>query len=274
MSTELLLPYALDSSGALIHAAVAAKAVYSCPACFSPVIFRLCTAKRSHFAHRAETGCTNESVLHATAKRLIVQAVERWRTGTADAPIIFFSCPSHGHIKSHPLKLVESAKLEVSITTPLNFQYRLDCGLFIGDTLTSAVEVRVTHAVDILKFARLHIPTIEVEGSTILDNPLEWHVLAHNTEVMCHKCWCDAFINIRLERYLKLELGIDNCMEGSGNGFASATRLVDQMDATANRLYREAKQAKTLANMEYERRNQLQKHINKLLRDVGYDEIY
>jgi competence CoiA-like predicted nuclease len=51
---------------------------FACPGCGDPLVFRAGEVRARHFAHRATGICTSETVLHATAKRLVAESVARF----------------------------------------------------------------------------------------------------------------------------------------------------------------------------------------------------
>lgn len=74
--TDLLVPLAVDPSGRLVRPAAATRGqTYSCPSCGQPIIAKLGDRRVRHFAHAAGSNCSLETLLHKTAKRLVVQAI-------------------------------------------------------------------------------------------------------------------------------------------------------------------------------------------------------
>jgi hypothetical protein len=75
MAVQIAL--ALDDSGHFIHIdQVTGAGSWRCPACGSHVIAKRGDVKAHHFAHKAETSCSSESVIHALAKSIIVEAAQ------------------------------------------------------------------------------------------------------------------------------------------------------------------------------------------------------
>jgi hypothetical protein len=169
---ELKVPFAVDENGVLVDPSGSEKGKsYSCPACGVPVVFKKGAVKVPHFAHLTGTNCSQESIVHKTAKRLVQQMVINWRSGSSSAPVVLRVCRVCGEHIEQPLPdKVTSALLE----------YRLlggrivDVALMSGDQPVAAVEIRVCHAVDDVKSADLPVPFIEVDGVQLLSNPALW----------------------------------------------------------------------------------------------------
>src|SRR5690606_6630779 len=118
-----------------------------------------------HFHHRRTT-CSAESVVHLSAKRLVVQAVARWRDG--GPPVTFLRrCAEPGCDASTrqaiPRKVVRAAE-----------EWRLRTGhvvdvalLGLADLPIAAVEIVVSHEVDDEKAFELGLPWIEVDGGAV-----------------------------------------------------------------------------------------------------------
>ncbi len=261
---DFVLPYALNDAGVLVSAVEAIKDSYSCPACFSPVIFRSCTKKRSHFAHKANTACTSESVLHATAKKLIVQIIKQSQFDKSIQPIILLPCAkeSNPHFNGYPLKLIDDAKPEVTIKTP-DESFRVDVGLFKAGEITTAIEVKVSHAVDTHKARMLPIAFIEIEASRLLDEPYEWKAIQTNIKPKhCSQCLNIKKRDHALAQLLKTNYEIDCYHEDAWN---VATKLIATMERTAKNLYREKIRLEVLVREQYRKRDIFAMEIKKIL---------
>ena len=76
---DFLIPYALDHAGQVVHVdevpgGAACKCI--CPACETSLIARKGDIKAHHFAHaNSQPAC--ESALHATAKVMLFQRIQR-----------------------------------------------------------------------------------------------------------------------------------------------------------------------------------------------------
>lgn len=75
----LRFPIALSVSGNLVWARKSApREKYECPNCHAPMHLRAGIKVRAHFAHLpSERPCSPESVLHASAKLIVKEAIER-----------------------------------------------------------------------------------------------------------------------------------------------------------------------------------------------------
>lgn len=73
---DLEVPYGLHPDGYLEKAEDARKGLnYLCPECEEPLVFRAGEYMVKHFAHKANTNCSGESIIHKTAKMLIAQTI-------------------------------------------------------------------------------------------------------------------------------------------------------------------------------------------------------
>ena len=160
------VPYALNLHGVLVDPEGArAKARYSCPQCQGPVDLHAGERKRRHFHHRGTTGCTSETVLHTTAKRLLVEAVTAWKTG-GEAPKLERRCAAGGCESSTrqalPPKVVEAVE-ERAVAGHV-----VDVALLArGGVPIAAIEVFQTHAVEEDKARTLLLPWVEVDASQV-----------------------------------------------------------------------------------------------------------
>lgn len=188
MDIELLVPYGLDPQGVLVSAAEAIRETqYCCPECSTPLVIRSGELVVRHFAHKASTSCTGETIAHKTAKRLLVQVISEY-SSSAKARPISLSCTC------------ALCQRTTSITLPLN-SFTSACeeqriGEFVCDVVAFreseqvlAIEVLVTHAVDEIKATALPIPWLELSAARVLENPYHWRpVSAHLKPVTCSEC--------------------------------------------------------------------------------------
>jgi Competence protein CoiA-like family len=184
---ELRVPFAIDGEEQLHNPTVAEKGKsYFCPACREPVVFKQGKIRTAHFAHKVSEACSQETIIHKTAKLLIQQVVHEWKSGKRISPILQRACQSCGTSISQPLpEKVDNALLE----------YRLadgsiaDIALMVGNIAQAAVEIRVTHAVDETKANRLSVPFIELDGYKVIENPSIWEPTLDNFKLLtCDKC--------------------------------------------------------------------------------------
>lgn len=127
--------------------------------------------KVAHFAHKRSDTCTQETILHKTAKLLIQQAVLAWKAGKSDSPVLQRTCPGCGH----PIPQQLPGKVDTAI-----LEHRLadgsivDVALLVGGIAQAAIEIRVTHAVDEYKAHTLSVPFLELDGYAVIEDALTW----------------------------------------------------------------------------------------------------
>lgn len=188
MKTKALeVPFGMDENGGLVVPREASKEVkYACPSCGDTLILRKGSQRVAHFAHGASGSCTAETVLHATAKRLIVKSIVDWKAGASGAPVVVRTCPlCRGENEQKIPDKVTHAALERRLETG----FVGDVVLFAGSAVAAAIEVRVSHAVTEDKAERLSIPFIEVEGSQIVLEPGRWLPIIDSFKPFrCQKC--------------------------------------------------------------------------------------
>lgn len=170
---ELKVPYGLDHSGRLISPFEAIKdgRQYFCPGCKSSLILKQGEQKTWHFAHKAEANCSGETILHKTAKQLIKQVIDGWRTGANSIPQIARICPTCKQLIEEPIP-ENITEAEIELRTDSNFI--VDVGLKSVNNLVWAVEILVTHAVDQNKADNLGVPFIEIKAENVIESPLYW----------------------------------------------------------------------------------------------------
>ena len=91
---NLLIPYALNSSGNIVHVDAVPRGKHCgcvCPACEAPLVARKGEVKVHHFAH-ANNRPACESALHATAKLMLFQRIQR-AIEQADNLPLRYDCP-------------------------------------------------------------------------------------------------------------------------------------------------------------------------------------
>ncbi len=171
----LKIPIAYDPTGAVVFAHAAPRgAGYRCPGCSGPLLLKAGPIRVAHFAHPPPTTCTAKTVLHQAAKQLILATVAAWCAGQAPAPVIKRACVSCPVSHDQPLPTrVTQAVLEYRLPTG----HIVDVALLAEDQCVAAVEILVTHAVDIPKATALPVPWVEVAAEAILAIPTYWQPL-------------------------------------------------------------------------------------------------
>lgn len=176
------IPRGQTSDGRLVIPSEALRGEgYCCPACNARIILRKGPIVRAHFAHRAEEGCSLESVLHKTAKKLIVQVISN-----GSCPLIQLRCHgcSNYFSVSFPRERVTGAVEEHPVG-----RYRVDVALFEKQEVVAAVEIRNSNRVSTQKGATLGIPWIELDARAVVRNPLVWNALEHRLRTpLCREC--------------------------------------------------------------------------------------
>ena len=183
----LVVPFAIDDDERLFTPATAERGKsYFCPACREPIVFRQGKIKVAHFAHKSSGTCSQETIIHVTAKLLIQAAVREWRSGTRNSPTLQRACRICGGSVSRSLpEKVDSAVLEYRLTDGSV----ADVALMVGNVAQAAVEIRVTHAVDETQARRLPVPFIEVDGYEVIENPTVWKPTIDNFRpFICDRC--------------------------------------------------------------------------------------
>jgi len=175
----LQIPLALDDEKRLCDPETAEKGKnYYCPSCENSVILKRGDFKIPHFAHKNTDACNQETILHKTAKQLIVEVISEWKSGKIDAPILKRECKTC----RRPID-DQSLPDKVEYAVP---EYRtshgfvVDIALMVANEPAAAIEIRVTHAVDENKADSLPIPFIELEGQKVIDNPYIWEPIRDN----------------------------------------------------------------------------------------------
>jgi hypothetical protein len=165
-----VVPVARDGRGRLVAPEDTAKGTrLRCPACDGVVDLHAGEKKRRHFHHRAgSSACTSESVLHLSAKRLVVQAVDDWLAGAAPAPAFIRSCahPDCPAKTEQPLpKKVGRAASEHRLRSG----HVADVALLAraGDLPIGVIEILFSHAVDEEKAFEIGIPWVEVDAAQV-----------------------------------------------------------------------------------------------------------
>lgn len=184
---ELKVPLAITEEGHLVAPVEAERGrTYCCPGCAGVVIFRKGEKVVAHFAHSVGTTCSQETILHKTAKELIKKTVLDWQAGKSTSPVLVRVCAVCRATSEQSLpNKVESAEVEVRVASG----HVVDVALFVNGEPQAAVEVRVTHAVDAIKAQEIAIPFIELDGQAVIDNPKVWKPVQDGFKpFVCKQC--------------------------------------------------------------------------------------
>jgi len=179
----LKIQFALNDSHKVCKPDTAPKGEkYYCPGCGEEVILRRGEVKVAHFAHKSGTNCTQESILHKTAKNLIIEAI----TNDRDKVRIQRHCGICGveHYQPLPADIVSALP-----ERRLESGFIADVGLLDSSKVRAAIEVHVTHFVDERKESEIGIPFVEVEGQDVTEDALNLKPIKGNLkDFICLDC--------------------------------------------------------------------------------------
>ena len=145
--------------------------------------------KQAHFAHKAESVCTSETIAHKTAKLLICQAFADWKAGVGQELTVEAGCNFYDFCSkrfTYPIReKVTAAHTEYPIDS-----HRVDVMLMQDTTPVLAIEIKVSHAVDEDKAKSLPVYFIEVDAEDVIQNPVVLRDLApqHNWSAKHRTC--------------------------------------------------------------------------------------
>lgn len=182
---NLKVPYGLNDSGELVRAKNTVKQEnYYCPACNVRLVLRSGNNRIEHFSHPAKSSCSIESILHKTAKSLLIHAIQK---NSDNEPIKLRSfCHSCGVEFDLPLppKTFSKASEEIKIG-----QYICDVVGYRGNEIALAIEVLNTHTVNEEKANKLSVHWIELKAEGVIENPFFWQPTQSNLNpTLCKSC--------------------------------------------------------------------------------------
>src|SRR5262249_54129147 len=163
------IPVACDERGRLVAPEGASRgARYTCPACQAVVDLHAGEMKRRHYHHR-RSSCSAEGVVHLSAKRLVAQAVEDWRSG--GAPITFRRRCGEAGCEAQTAQEMPRKVLRAAEEWRLRTGHVVDVALLgPADLPIAAIEIVVSHEVDDTKAFELGLPWIEVDGASVCES--------------------------------------------------------------------------------------------------------
>lgn len=170
MTEGFRIPAGRDARGRLVSPAEATKrAQYMCPACSGRIDLHAGEKKRRHFHHRAGA-CSSETVVHLSAKRLVVQAVEDWLAG-GEPPVFLRTC-AHGSCEATTRQAMPRKVGRAIEEHRLASGHVADVALLarVADVPVAVIEVLHTHAVDDAKAFELGVPWIEVDAAQVCED--------------------------------------------------------------------------------------------------------
>lgn len=188
MSRPLFVPFGINPEGRVIDAADAQRdMVYQCPLCRSELVYHAGQTVVRHFAHKAGTTCSLETVLHKTAKLLITQAIVDHVNPSLDKTISI-TCECVSCSIAFPLDIPKiaftSARQEEAIGS-----FVCDVVAMREESPVLGIEIRVTHEVDEAKAKALSIFWVELKAADVLKSPMKWVPISSRLKpVRCKKC--------------------------------------------------------------------------------------
>lgn len=185
MKKNTKIPYALGPDGYLVPAEKAERGVgYCCPSCKCSVFLRKGEVRIAHFYHTSNSDCSGESVIHKTAKRLIVEAVEEIsRGGSVTLKLLCENCDAVTD-RSVGRKRITRAVEEVVIG-----DCRVDVVAFLDEYPALCIEVRNTSEVTCEKAQGLDCYWIELDAYDVVNDNRLWRPVASALKpVLCESC--------------------------------------------------------------------------------------
>lgn len=188
MPRPLFVPYGINPDGRVINAADAQRdTVYQCPLCRSALVYHAGQTVVRHFAHKAGTACSLETVLHKTAKLLILQAVADHVNPSLDETISI-TCQCVSCSTAFPLDIPKTAFTTARQEERVG-SFVCDVVAMREDSPALGIEIRVTHEVDEAKAKALPIFWVELIATDVLKSPMKWSPSSSRLKPMrCTKC--------------------------------------------------------------------------------------
>lgn len=196
MKNSLLIPYAI-CDGNVVHISEVERGEACgcyCPVCQESLISRKGEVKQHHFAHKPDSNCSGETVLHQLGKLFLSERIST-ALSIGDPIPIEWSCKECSDV--HQGNLVKKA---VSLVTEISFgSCRPDIALLNSDgDPVVFIEVVVTHSPDenVLEYASNHnIHIVQFRLKSVKDlEALRIEELLHPSSVdactrqKCKKC--------------------------------------------------------------------------------------
>ena len=188
MDTELLVPCGINPAGLLVSAADADRTTeYRCPECQSVLVLRAGEVVVHHFAHKADTACTGETISHETAKRLLAQVI-REQTAIESPQTISLACTCDRCASAFLVQLPRDRFTRAAVEHRVG-DFVCDVAGLKNDEVVLALEVLATHAVPEAKAHALYVPWIEVTAESVLTDPYRWTPTNSRLKpVVCPSC--------------------------------------------------------------------------------------
>lgn len=160
---NLQIPYAFTNTKLPVSPQMAKKGQpFSCPVCEDEVILRRGDIRQPHFAHKPDTGCSGEGVLHKTAKEMI-HFMYKHRTVS-----LIQKCPNTCGREGAYIETGDRFDVDIEVAIG---KYKVDVVRLREGKPYFGIEVRNTHPVPDEKwdaFQKMKFPCIEVEAQSVV----------------------------------------------------------------------------------------------------------
>lgn len=188
MDAELLVPYGVNPDGLLVRAADSDRRTeYRCPECQSHLVLKAGEIVVHHFAHKADTACTGETIAHETAKRLLAQVIHE-QTAITNPRTISLECTCDRCASAFPVRLPQDSFTGVAVEHRVD-DFVCDVVGLRNNGVALALEVLATHAVPEAKARTLSVPWIEITAEAVLADPYQWTPINSRLKpVVCPSC--------------------------------------------------------------------------------------
>lgn len=181
------VPYGRSNEDVLIPVSDAIRGErYRCPSCDLLLVLRDGQERVKHFSHPPNSECSEESIIHITAKELIAQAISNNASGSGKGIRLrngCFGCGSEFYTVL-PNQIFDEAKIEMKIQS-----FICDVVAIKDGAPKLAIEIYATHEIDYKKANELKPHWIELRAEDVIDDPYEWKPTKHKLKsCYCHDC--------------------------------------------------------------------------------------
>lgn len=171
MDKSFRVPFGLNALGMPVKAADANKGeLYSCPECSSSLVVKDGGKNTKHLSHPSNSQCNPESLIHKTAKKLIIDAIHRNAAGEIDLSII-----------NQCVVCLNKFSATIGSNVFDDAQEEVSAGAFVVDVVAFSagqpkllIEVKHSHAVSDEKGAELPGYWIELCAEDVITAPNKW----------------------------------------------------------------------------------------------------
>lgn len=218
---ELRIQFGLDADGNIIAAENAVKGkAYFCPACSERVVIKAGKIRAKHFSHPSASNCNHETVLHQTAKHLIIAAIEN---NAKNSRVINLHDKCAECYDNHVIELIPTtfshAGMEIRIDN-----YICDIVGYKRPEGRLAIEIFATNKLEDIKAKNLGVYWIELKAEDVIENPYSWKPIQKNLKsTYCTKC------KIHFSNVIKIadKWGIDRSLYSPAKKLKKAKYIAD-----------------------------------------------